>query len=44
MTFGFVIEGREEDELPEVLLGSPMHLDKPSTVLKSAAVFAKSSF
>ena len=41
MTFGFVIEGREEDELPEVLLGSPMHLDKPSTVLKSAAVFAK---
>ena len=44
MTFGFVIEGREEDELPEVLLGSPMHLDKPSTVLKSDAVFAKSAW
>jgi len=45
MTFGFVIEGREVDELPEVLLGNPIQLpfNNPEKVLKSAAVFNRSS-
>jgi hypothetical protein len=41
MTFGFVIEGREDDELPEVLLGNPIQLpfNNPDAVIKAEALF-----
>jgi len=42
MTFAFVIEGREYDELPEVLLGDPLHLDKPGSVLDKRGSVMKS--
>lgn len=35
MTFGFVIEGRSEEELPEVLLGNPMCIRTDPTKLKN---------
>ena len=43
MTFGFLIEGREEDELPEVLLGNPIHLIyvKHENVMKAKNVFGE---
>jgi len=43
MTFGFIIEGREEDELPEVLLGNPLQLPciKQENVSKAEMVFGK---
>jgi Protein of unknown function (DUF1336). len=42
MTFGFVIEGREDDELPEVLLGNPIQLpfNNPNAVMKAEALFS----
>jgi hypothetical protein len=42
MSFGFVIEGREEDELPEVLLGNPIHLPyvKHENVIEASQVFS----
>jgi len=42
MTFGFVIEGRDEDELPEVLLGDPLQLlhVNPDNVLKGEQAFS----
>lgn len=41
MTFAFVIEGRDEDELPEVLLGNPLQLPfvDPKNVITSESVF-----
>jgi len=44
MTFGFVIEGREEDELPEVLLGNPIQLpfNNPDAIMKGKALFGGS--
>ena len=43
MTFAFVIEGREEDELPEVLLGNPIQLPfcNPKTIMKADEVFSR---
>jgi len=35
MTFGFVIEGRSEEELPEVLLGNPMSIRVDPAKLKN---------
>mmetsp|Transcript_20637 Transcript_20637/g.30979 ORF Transcript_20637/g.30979 Transcript_20637/m.30979 type:complete len:184 (+) Transcript_20637:44-595(+) len=45
MTFGFVIEGREDEELPEVLLGDPLQLPYVNTdnVVKSGDVFSRPS-
>jgi hypothetical protein len=42
MTFGFVIEGREDHELPEVLLGNPIQLpfNNPDAVMKADALFS----
>ncbi len=41
MTFAFIIEGRDQDELPEVILGNPLQLPfvHPKSVIKSESVF-----
>ncbi len=46
MTFGFVIEARESDELPEVLLGNPLQLPtvNPANVTSRDAIFKRPSF
>jgi hypothetical protein len=43
MTFGFLIEGREEDELPEVLLGDPIRLvyTKHENVVSAKEAFGR---
>ena len=42
MTFAFIIEGREEDELPEVLLGNPIQLPfcNPNSIMQADDVFS----
>jgi hypothetical protein len=46
MTFGFVIEGRDDDELPEVLLGNPLQIltVNPRDVVKNECVFNRLRF
>lgn len=43
MTFAFIIEGREDNELPEIVLGNPIQLPfvHPQNMIKSEDVFKK---
>jgi len=46
MTFSFVIEGRDDDELPEVLIGDGLQLcyPDPSEILQAEDVFGGDAF